>query len=122
MRLARFAMILVYAALILTAVSHRAPLKAQVQNQTPASAQAQPQTPAPPPPPSAMPVVRLDPALDGLIAPDAKLEVVKDGFGFTEGTNWVQRGETRLLGFCRYSRKRDLQDDRRWHRLGFDRQ
>ena len=28
-------------------------------------------------------VVRLDPALDALVAPDAKIELVKGGFGFT---------------------------------------
>jgi gluconolactonase len=35
------------------------------------------------------PVTRLDPALDALISPDAKLELVKGGFGFTEGALWV---------------------------------
>ena len=30
-------------------------------------------------------VVRLDPALDVLVSPDAKVELVKGGFGFTEG-------------------------------------
>jgi hypothetical protein len=30
-------------------------------------------------------VVRLDPALDTVVAPDAKVELVKGGFGFTEG-------------------------------------
>jgi gluconolactonase len=34
-------------------------------------------------------VVRLDPALDALVAPDAKVELVKGGFGFTEGPVWV---------------------------------
>ena len=36
-------------------------------------------------------VVRLDPALDALVAPDAKVELVKGGFGFTEGPVWMQR-------------------------------
>ena len=49
--------------------------------------------------PSDQPVVRLDPALDSLISPDAKLGVVKGGFGFTEGINWVQRGENGYLLF-----------------------
>jgi len=44
-------------------------------------------------------VVTLDPALDLLISPDAKLELVKTGFGFTEGTNWVQKGKTGYLLF-----------------------
>src|SRR3989442_15814317 len=37
-------------------------------------------------------VVRLDPALDALVSPDAKVELVKGGFGFTEGPVWVQNG------------------------------
>lgn len=37
-------------------------------------------------------VVRLDPALDALVAPDAKVELIKGGFGFTEGPVWVQKG------------------------------
>lgn len=37
-------------------------------------------------------VVRLDPALDALISSDAKVELVKGGFGFTEGPVWVQEG------------------------------
>src|SRR5215468_6143236 len=43
-------------------------------------------------------VVRLDPALDALVSPDAKVELVKGGFGFTEGTVWVPQGrQGRLL-------------------------
>jgi len=42
-------------------------------------------------------VVSLDPVFDQLVAPDAKVEVVKGGFGFTEGPVWVQKGKT---GFC----------------------
>ena len=45
------------------------------------------------------PIRRLDPALDALIAPDAKLELVKTGFGFTEGALWVPRGEAGYLLF-----------------------
>jgi gluconolactonase len=37
-------------------------------------------------------VVRLDPTLDALVAPDAKLELVRGDFGFTEGTVWVTQG------------------------------
>jgi len=44
-------------------------------------------------------VQRLDPALDVLIAPDAKLELVKTGFGFTEGALWVPRGNSGYLLF-----------------------
>ena len=35
-------------------------------------------------------VTRLDPALDALVAPDATLELVTGGHGFTEGVTWVQ--------------------------------
>lgn len=38
-----------------------------------------------PPEPS---ILRLDPALDALIPPDAKPELVANGFGFTEGPQW----------------------------------
>jgi gluconolactonase len=44
-------------------------------------------------------VVRLDPALDALIAPDAKLELVRGDFGFTEGTTWVTQGRSGYLLF-----------------------
>jgi gluconolactonase len=44
-------------------------------------------------------VTRLDPALDVLISPDAKLELVKTGFGFTEGPVWVPRGDSGFLLF-----------------------
>jgi gluconolactonase len=47
--------------------------------------------------PADKPVVKIDPALDALISPDAKLQVVKEGFGFTEGITWVQRGGYLLL-------------------------
>jgi gluconolactonase len=49
--------------------------------------------------PSTMPITRLDPALDALISPDAKLELVKTGFGFTEGPVWVPRGDSGYLLF-----------------------
>src|SRR3984893_3863049 len=38
-------------------------------------------------------VVRLDPALDALVSPDAKLEKVAGGFGVTEGNIWVPEGK-----------------------------
>jgi gluconolactonase len=37
-------------------------------------------------------VVRLDPALDKLIPPDARIEVVASGFDWTEGPVWVRDG------------------------------
>ena len=36
-------------------------------------------------------VVKVDPAFDALVSPDAKLEMVKTGFGFVEGIVWVQK-------------------------------
>src|SRR3989338_1754595 len=38
------------------------------------------------------PVVRLDPALDAIVAYEAKVETVAEGFGFTEGPVWVRKG------------------------------
>ena len=38
---------------------------------------------------------RMDPALDAVIAPDAKLELVSSGYGFTEGPLWY-KGELRF--------------------------
>jgi len=39
-------------------------------------------------------IVKLDPSLDELISPDAKLELVKNDFGFTEGIVWVDQGNS----------------------------
>ena len=44
-------------------------------------------------------VLRLDPALDALVSADAKVELVKGGFGFTEGPVWVQNGKEGYLLF-----------------------
>jgi gluconolactonase len=43
------------------------------------------------------PVERLDPALDALVSPDAKMTLVKDGYGFTEGVVWNDRGRYLLV-------------------------
>ena len=43
------------------------------------------------------PIVRLDPALDALVSAQAKLELVKSGFGFTEGITYVQHGKSGYL-------------------------
>lgn len=48
------------------------------------------QTPAQPP--KGMSIERLDPALDRLIAPDAKIEVLAEGHDWTEGPVWIRRG------------------------------
>jgi gluconolactonase len=44
-------------------------------------------------------VIRLDPALDALVSPDARVERIKGGFGFTEGPVWVQKGNEGYLLF-----------------------
>jgi gluconolactonase len=44
-------------------------------------------------------VERLDPALDALVSPDARMERIKGGFGFTEGPVWVQKGGEGYLLF-----------------------
>jgi hypothetical protein len=44
-------------------------------------------------------VVKKDPALDALISPDAQLEKIAGGFGFTEGALWVPVGEGGYLLF-----------------------
>jgi gluconolactonase len=47
------------------------------------------------PPPKAEPfrIEKLDPALDGLIAPNAKLVEIASGFGINEGVTWVPDGK-----------------------------
>src|SRR4051812_38354324 len=44
-------------------------------------------------------VERLDPALDAPVSANAKVELVKGGFGFTEGPVWVQKGREGYLLF-----------------------
>jgi gluconolactonase len=44
-------------------------------------------------------VTRLDPALDALVSPDAKVERIVGGFGFTEGPVWMQNGKEGYLLF-----------------------
>jgi gluconolactonase len=46
----------------------------------------------PAPAPKPWSISRLDPGLDALIAPDAKVELVASGFGLDEGTTWVRDG------------------------------
>ena len=48
------------------------------------------------PPPEAKPfsITRLDPALDDIIAPDAKLVELARGFGLTEGGLWIAEGNS----------------------------
>ncbi|MEA5458247.1 SMP-30/gluconolactonase/LRE family protein [Arcicella sp. LKC2W] len=42
-------------------------------------------------------VVKLDPALDALIAPDAKIEVLSSGYKWSEGPVWVKNGKYLLF-------------------------
>jgi gluconolactonase len=44
-------------------------------------------------------VERLDPTLDALVSTSAKVELIKGGFGFTEGPVWVPRGREGYLLF-----------------------
>jgi gluconolactonase len=39
-------------------------------------------------------IVRMDPAVNALVPPDAAIEVVRDGFGFINGIVWVPEGKT----------------------------
>jgi gluconolactonase len=42
-------------------------------------------------------IVKVDPALDAVIAPDAKLELLKEGWGLTEGPVWLPGSSGGLL-------------------------
>ncbi len=48
-------------------------------------------------PPNDMSIERLDPALDRLLAPDAKIEVLAQGHDWTEGPLWVKQGRYLLF-------------------------
>jgi gluconolactonase len=51
------------------------------------------------PPPAAKPfsITRLDPALDAVVAPDAKAELIASNFGLNEGPVWVREGSSGYL-------------------------
>jgi len=51
----------------------------------------------PPPAPQAFRIERMDPGLDALIAPNAKLETLASGFGLNEGPVWVRDGNSGYL-------------------------
>ena len=51
----------------------------------------------PTPGPRAFSIERLDPALDAISAPDAKLELLSERFGLTEGPVWVPEGKSGYL-------------------------
>ncbi len=44
-------------------------------------------------------VIRKDAALDALVSADAKVELVKGGFGFTEGPVWMKEGKSGYMLF-----------------------
>lgn len=44
-------------------------------------------------------IVKLDPTLDQIIAPDAKAELLGDRFGLNEGAVWIQEGSSGYLLF-----------------------
>ena len=47
--------------------------------------------------PADKPVVVLDPAFTQLVSPDAKMEVIREGYGFTEGVLWNGKGRFLLV-------------------------
>ena len=49
------------------------------------------------PPERPFSIVKSDPSLDSLIAPDAKLELLVDNWGLTEGPVWVPEGKSGYL-------------------------
>ncbi len=51
----------------------------------------------PPPAPAPFRIRRLDAALDAIVAPGAKLELVASGFGLNEGPVWVRQGQSGFL-------------------------
>ena len=57
------------------------------------------QPPASPPTEQPFRIVRSDPALDDLIAPDAKLELIAEHLGLSEGPLWIRDGDTGYLVF-----------------------
>ena len=52
---------------------------------------------APSPGPRAFSIERLDPALDAIVSPDAKLELLGERFGLTEGPVWVPAKQMLLI-------------------------
>ena len=57
------------------------------------------QQPASPPTEQPFRIVRSDPALDELIAPDAKLELIAEHIGLSEGPLWIREGQSGFLVF-----------------------
>ena len=57
------------------------------------------QTPAPVPAERPFEIVRVDASLDAIVSPDAKLELLGQGFGLTEGPVWVPEARGGYLLF-----------------------
>ena len=57
------------------------------------------QQPATPPTEQPFRIVKSDPALDELIASDAKLELIAEHIGLSEGPLWIREGESGFLVF-----------------------
>jgi gluconolactonase len=57
------------------------------------------QAPAPSPAERPFKIIRLDPALDDIIAPNTKLETLGEHFGLTEGPVWIHEGKSGYLLF-----------------------
>jgi gluconolactonase len=43
------------------------------------------------------PVMKVDPSFDALVSPDARMEVIREGYGFTEGVLWNEKGRFLLV-------------------------
>ena len=78
-----------------TAPVAQAPAGAAGAQRQPAGPQMRGDGPAPAPKPFSM--TRVDPALDAIIAPDAKPEVMASGFGINEGVLWIREGNSGYL-------------------------
>lgn len=70
-------------------------LAAQLSLSTAMAQQGQPSMRGDGPAPASRPasITRADPGIDALIAADAKVELVANGFGLNEGTTWVRDGK-----------------------------
>ena len=62
-------------------------------------------------------IVKLDPALDEIIAPDAKLETLGEHFGLSEGPVWVQHGADGYLLFSALQRPERYRGEIGWRDL-----
>src|SRR2546422_10484967 len=92
-RFITLAALIVWAA---TAVSRaQAPTPAPGSPRPPVGPQMRGDGPAPTPKP--FNITRIDPALDAIVSPNAKLEVMATGFGINEGVLWIREGNSGYL-------------------------